>query len=104
MAICWRESAPSCSRTHSARSTRRTGPGSETFLSRPRERRLTREVLQLRQILASTGSIEWAQQSAVAFAEAAKREFDERAFAGVPAGPDLEWLRKSVDFIVQRNA
>ena len=74
------------------------------FLSRPRERRLTREVLQLRQILASTGSIEWAQQSAVAFAEAAKREFDERAFAGVPAGPDLEWLRKSVDFIVQRNA
>ena len=74
------------------------------FLSRPRERRLTREVLQLRQILASTGSIEWAQQSAVAFAESAKREFDERAFAGVPAGPDLEWLRKSVDFIVQRNA
>ena len=74
------------------------------FLSRPRERRLTREVLQLRQILASTGSIEWAQQSAVAFAEAAKREFEETAFVGVPAGPDLEWLRKSVDFIVQRNA
>ena len=74
------------------------------FLSRPRERRLTREVLQLRQILASTGSIEWAQQSAVAFAEAAKREFDATAFACVPAGPDLEWLRKSVDFIVQRNA
>ena len=74
------------------------------FLSRPRERRLTREVLQLRQILASTGSIEWAQQSAVAFAEAAKREFDETAFAGVPAGPDLEWLRNCVDFIVKRNA
>ena len=74
------------------------------FLSRPRERRLTREVLQLRQILASTGSIEWAQQSAVAFAEAAKREFEEKVFVGVPAGPDLEWLRKSVDFIVQRNA
>jgi geranylgeranyl pyrophosphate synthase/uncharacterized protein with NAD-binding domain and iron-sulfur cluster len=74
------------------------------FLSRPRERRLTREVLQLRQILASTGSIEWAQQSAVAFAEAAKREFDETAFAGVSVGPDLQWLRKSVDFIVQRNA
>ena len=74
------------------------------FLSRPRERRLTREVLQLRQILASTGSIEWAQQSAVAFAEAAKREFHETAFAGVPAGPDLEWLRNCVDFIVKRNA
>jgi geranylgeranyl pyrophosphate synthase len=74
------------------------------FRSRPRERRLTREVLQLRQILASTGSIEWAQQSAVAFAEAAKREFDETAFAGVPVGPDLEWLRNCVDFIVQRKA
>jgi geranylgeranyl pyrophosphate synthase/uncharacterized protein with NAD-binding domain and iron-sulfur cluster len=74
------------------------------FLSRPRERRLTREVLQLRQILASTGSIEWAQQSAVAFAEAAKREFEETAFAGVPASPDLEWLRTCVDFIVQRSA
>ena len=74
------------------------------FLSRPRERRLAREVLHLRQILARTGSIEWAQQSAAAFAEAAKREFDETAFAGVPAGPDLQWLRGCVDFIVQRNA
>jgi geranylgeranyl pyrophosphate synthase len=74
------------------------------FLGRPRERRLTREVLQLRQILAKSGSIEWAQQSAVAFAEAAKREFVETAFASVPANPDLEWLRRCVDFIVQRDA
>jgi geranylgeranyl pyrophosphate synthase len=74
------------------------------FLSRPRERRLAREVLHLRQILARTGSIEWAQQSAAACAEAAKREFDETAFAGVPASPDLQWLRGCVDFIVQRNA
>jgi geranylgeranyl pyrophosphate synthase len=74
------------------------------FLGRPRERRLTREVLQLRQILAKSGSIEWTRQSAIAFAEAAKREFDETAFAGVPASPDLKWLRACVDFIVQRNA
>jgi geranylgeranyl pyrophosphate synthase/uncharacterized protein with NAD-binding domain and iron-sulfur cluster len=74
------------------------------FLGRPRERRLTREVLQLRQILAKSGSIDWTRQSAIAFAEAAKREFDETAFAGVPASPDLEWLRTCVDFIVQRNA
>ncbi len=74
------------------------------FLSRPRERRLTREILHLRQILARTGSVEWAQQSAAAFAEAAKREFDETAFAAVPASPDLQWLRGCVDFIVQRNA
>ncbi len=75
-----------------------------SFLSRPRERRLTREVLRLRQILASSGSIEWAQQSAGALAEAAKREFHGTAFAGVPASPDLEWLRACADFIVQRQA
>jgi geranylgeranyl pyrophosphate synthase len=76
----------------------------ESFLARPRERRLTREVLRLRRILASRGSIEWAQQSAAAFAEAAKREFHDAAFGGVPASSDLEWLRACADFIVQRKA
>ena len=75
-----------------------------SFLSRPRERRLAREVLRLRQILASNGSIKWAQQSAGALAAAAKREFHGTAFAGVPASPDLEWLRACADFIVQRQA
>ena len=75
-----------------------------SFLARPRERRLTREVLRLSRILASSGSIEWAQRSAAAFAEAAKREFHDAAFAGVPASPDLEWLRACADFIVQRKA
>jgi geranylgeranyl pyrophosphate synthase len=75
-----------------------------SFLARPRERRLPREVLRLHQILASGGSIQWAQRSAVAFAEAAAREFHSSAFAGVPASPDLEWLRACVDFLVQREA
>ena len=75
-----------------------------SFLSRPRERRLAREVLRLRQILASNGSIKWAQQSAGALAAAAKREFHGTAFAGAPASPDLEWLRACADFIVQRQA
>ena len=48
-----------------------------SFLARPRERRLPREVLRLHQILASGGSIQWAQQSAAALAEAAAREFDD---------------------------
>jgi geranylgeranyl pyrophosphate synthase/uncharacterized protein with NAD-binding domain and iron-sulfur cluster len=74
------------------------------FLGRPREQRLTREVLRLRQILVKSNSIEWTRQSARAFAEAAKREFDDTAFAGVPASPDLEWLFRCADFIVQRNA
>ena len=74
------------------------------FLARPRERRLPREVLRLHQIIASGGSIAWAQQAAAAFAEAAAREFDSSAFAGVPASPDLEWLRACIDYLVRRDA
>ena len=75
-----------------------------SFLARPRERRLPREVLRLHQILARSGSIAWAQQSAATFAEAAVREFEGCAFAGVPENPDLNWLRACVDFLVQRDA
>jgi geranylgeranyl pyrophosphate synthase/uncharacterized protein with NAD-binding domain and iron-sulfur cluster len=75
-----------------------------SFLMRPRERRLPREVLRLHQIMASTGSIEWAQQAAAAIAEAAIREFESSAFAGVPPSPDLRWLRSCIDFLVQREA
>ena len=45
-----------------------------------------------------------AQQAAVAFAEAAAREFDRSAFARVPARLDLEWLRGCVDDLVRRDA
>lgn len=75
-----------------------------SFLARPRERRLPREVLRLHQILARSASIDWAQQSAATFAEAAAREFQGCAFAGVPESPDLNWLRGCVDFLVQRDA
>jgi hypothetical protein len=43
-------------------------------------------------------------RAAVAFAEAAAREFDSSAFAGVPASFDLEWLRGCVDDLVRRDA
>ena len=36
-------------------------------------------------------------------APAALREFDRVAFAGVAPGPDLTWLRSSVDYLVQRD-
>jgi geranylgeranyl pyrophosphate synthase/uncharacterized protein with NAD-binding domain and iron-sulfur cluster len=75
-----------------------------SFLARPRERRLPREVLKLHDIIAGSGSIAWGQQAAVAFAEAATREFESTAFAGVPASPDLDWLRSCIDFLVQRDA
>jgi hypothetical protein len=45
-----------------------------------------------------------AQQAAEAFAEAAARAFDSSAFAGAPASPDLEWLRRCVDDLVRRDA
>jgi hypothetical protein len=50
------------------------------------------------------GGIRWAQQAAAAFAEAAAREFNSSAFAGVPASSDLDWLRACVDFLVRRDA
>jgi geranylgeranyl pyrophosphate synthase/uncharacterized protein with NAD-binding domain and iron-sulfur cluster len=74
------------------------------FLARPREQRLPRDVQRLHQMLADGGSIEWAQREAKALAEAAAHEFSTSAFAGVPASPDLEWLRGCVDFLVQRDA
>jgi geranylgeranyl pyrophosphate synthase len=75
-----------------------------SFLGRPRGRRLPREIFRLHQILASGGSIQWAQQSATAFAEAAAREFPGSAFTGVPESPDLGWLRACTDFVVRRKA
>ncbi len=73
------------------------------FLARPRERRLPREVYRLHEILAKGGSIGWAQQAADALAKEAARDFDQTAFAGVPPGPDLDWLRSCVEFLAQRD-
>ena len=74
------------------------------FLGRPRERRLPSEVFRLHKIIEDAGSLAWAQASARVFAEAAARQFDERAFAGVKPGADLDWLRRCVDFVVGRDA
>jgi geranylgeranyl pyrophosphate synthase/uncharacterized protein with NAD-binding domain and iron-sulfur cluster len=73
------------------------------FLARPRERRLPREVFRLQQIIAAAGSIQWARQAAAAFAEAAAREFDASAFRGARPGPDLDWLRNCIEFLVRRD-
>lgn len=83
--------------------TRRDRAWISDFLGRPRERRLPREVQQFHGMLERIGSIHWAQQSAMEFAEAAAREFDSSAFKGVPSSPDLEWLRSCVAFLVQRD-
>jgi len=74
------------------------------FLSRPRARRLPREVLRLHDILVRSGSIRRAQEAAAAFAAAAAQEFAESAFRGVPPGPDLDWLRSCIAYLVDRDA
>lgn len=74
------------------------------YLARPRQRRLPREVQRLRDILDSKGSIEWAQSTARAFADAAREEFDTVAFVNTDEGPDLAWLRSCIDYLVQRDA
>ena len=61
-------------------------------------------MLRLHDIIASNGSIEWARQAANSFAEAAAQEFDNSAFVGAPASPDLDWLRACVAYLVRRDA
>ena len=73
------------------------------FLARPCERRLPREVLRLHRIVEEAGSIAWAGRAAAAFADAAANDFDARAFAGVPAGADLDWLRACTELLVRRD-
>jgi geranylgeranyl pyrophosphate synthase/uncharacterized protein with NAD-binding domain and iron-sulfur cluster len=73
------------------------------FLGRSRQRRLPREVFRLHQLLEVNGSIDWAVQVAQAFTEAAIAEFAGNAFAGVPPGPDLDWLRACIDYLLQRD-
>jgi geranylgeranyl pyrophosphate synthase len=74
------------------------------FLGRPRERRLPSEVMRLHDLFDRTGSIDWAVHSAKAFADAALQEFHSTAFQGIAAGPDLDWLRSCVSFLVERDA
>ena len=73
------------------------------FLARTREQRRADDVRRLHDLLDRTGSIAWAARSARAFADAAAREFDSAAFAGVAPSADLDWLRSCVAFVVNRD-
>ena len=75
----------------------------DEFLQRPRERRQPHEVTRLKRVIADTGGLEWGRSCATAFAEAALRRFDEEAFKDATPGPDLSWLRASVEFMVARD-
>ncbi|HEX5348337.1 MAG TPA: FAD-dependent oxidoreductase [Pseudonocardiaceae bacterium] len=72
------------------------------FFSRPRERRLQRELVEMYDLLGRTGSIEWAQLAASALTSAAQKEFP-LAFAGANDGPDLDFVRALVNYLVERD-
>jgi geranylgeranyl pyrophosphate synthase len=74
----------------------------ENFLSRPGQRRLERELLRLYELLFKTGSIEWVRQAASALSMAAQNELPS-AFAGARDGPDLDFVRSLVGFVVERE-
>ncbi|MDQ4102222.1 MAG: polyprenyl synthetase family protein, partial [Actinomycetota bacterium] len=72
------------------------------FFSRPRERRLQRELVDIYDVLGRSGSIEWARHAASALTSAAQKEFP-LAFAGADEGPDLNFVRDLVKYLVERD-
>jgi geranylgeranyl diphosphate synthase, type II len=83
--------------------SRLDGDRLKTFLAKPRERRLPREVAWVCDLMRSAGSIEYARKAARTFAEAARQEFDV-AYASAPPGTDLDFLRSLVDFVIERES
>jgi geranylgeranyl pyrophosphate synthase len=73
------------------------------FFAKPRSQRLPREVAWITERLKTYGSIEYAREAALGFAEGAQREF-EKAYAGARPGTDLDFLRSLLDYMVTREA
>jgi geranylgeranyl pyrophosphate synthase/uncharacterized protein with NAD-binding domain and iron-sulfur cluster len=71
--------------------------------SRPGERRLQRELVDIYDLLGRSGSIEWARLTASALTTAAQKEFP-LAFAGANDGPDLDFVRALVNYLIERDS
>jgi geranylgeranyl pyrophosphate synthase len=74
----------------------------EAFFSRPGQRRLEREMQSIYDLLHRTGSIEWVRQAASELSKAAAKELP-LAFAGAREGPDLDFVRSLVNYVVERE-
>jgi geranylgeranyl pyrophosphate synthase/uncharacterized protein with NAD-binding domain and iron-sulfur cluster len=74
----------------------------ESFFSRPGQKPLEREVMGVYDLLGQTGSIEWARREASDLMVAARRQLPS-AFAGAREGPDLDFVRSLVDYVVERD-
>jgi geranylgeranyl pyrophosphate synthase/uncharacterized protein with NAD-binding domain and iron-sulfur cluster len=73
------------------------------FAGRGRDRRLTRQVVDVHRVLRESGSIERTTQVCRALANAAAERLPE-AFAGASEGPDLDFVRSLLDYVVQRTS
>jgi len=74
----------------------------QNVYSRPGERRLQRELVDIYDLLGRTGSIEWARLAAAALTSAAQKEFPV-AFARANDGLDLDFVRALVNYLVERD-
>jgi geranylgeranyl pyrophosphate synthase len=74
----------------------------DQFFSRSGQPRLAREMQAIYDVLDRSGSIDWARQAAAELARAAQKELA-LAFAGAREGPDLDFVRSLVDYVVERD-
>ena len=74
----------------------------QDLFSRADGRRLQRELLDIYDLLERTGSIEWARLAASALTDAAQKEFS-AAFAEANDGPDFDFVRALVNYLVERD-
>jgi geranylgeranyl diphosphate synthase type II len=72
------------------------------ILAKPRAARLPREIEWVKERIHRYGSVDVARAAARQFAAAAAQEF-EQAYASVPAGPDKQFLRALVQYVVDRD-
>lgn len=73
------------------------------FAGRRRERRLTRQLVDVHRILRDSGGLERTAAVAAALAAAAQEHLP-TAFAGAREGPDLEFVRGLVRYVLARDA
>lgn len=72
------------------------------FFVKSRAQRLPREVAWIYELLRTYGSLEYARQAANAFADGARREF-EVAYSMAAPGPDVDFVRSLLDYMVSRE-
>ena len=72
------------------------------FLAKPRAQRAARDITWIYDRLRSYGSIEYARGAARDFAAGARREL-EVAYAAARPGPDLDFVRALLDYMVDRQ-